>query len=93
MREFFNQCWHKDLVFRSGWELNHPLLPEHKKPGQISIYENLGEAIQWLKDGQYRYEPLITGMIRPVEGDIQQAYQNLKNNPDENLGVMIQWQE
>jgi len=90
---FLSLCWQKDLVFRSGWELNHPLFPKHKNPGQVSIYENLEKGMQWLKDGRFQFEPMVTKTIQPVESDIQKAYQDLSSHPDEYVGVMIDWRD
>lgn len=85
----FREVWQRQLVFRSGWEMLCPV----KKQGdsRVSTEENLIRAMNWIKYGEYRLEPLVTGIIPAEINTIKKAYNRLKDQPDENMCFMIKW--
>jgi 2-desacetyl-2-hydroxyethyl bacteriochlorophyllide A dehydrogenase len=75
------------LRLRSGSEWEIPRQPEPLAVG--SNYQNTVTALEWLKEGKLKVEPLITHRITP--GQTPGAYDGLLNRPNDYLGVVIDW--
>lgn len=75
------------LNLRSGFEWE---LPIHPRPSILgSLQENGVAAMRWLAEGRMRVDPLITHRWSPER--IQEAYAGLRDNPDEFVGVVLDW--
>ena len=88
--EILREIWQRRLIFRSGWEMLNPV---KKQPGdpRVSTEENLMRAMNWMKTGGYRLDPLLTGIIPAEITAIKAAYKKLKDQPDENMCFIIKW--
>lgn len=75
------------LSIRSGSEWEIPMNPEPLAIG--SIQQNAATALEWLADGRINVRPLITHRLSPDAAG--EAYRGLRDNPDEYLGVILQW--
>ncbi len=75
------------LKLRSGSEWEIPRRPF--RWARSSIYHNSEVALEWLRSGRLRVEPLITHRLSPSR--IQEAYDGLVRAPDEFLGVVLDW--
>ena len=65
------------------------IYPRQHLEGKHSIPRNIESIIRSIEDGKVNLRNLISHRIGP--GDIQAAYDGLENNPDEYLGVVIDW--
>jgi len=90
--DIFREVWQRKLVFRSGWEMLNPIKQQPGNP-QVSTEENLQRALNWMATGSYVLEPLLTGVVPARIGSIKEAYNLLKDCPDENTCFMIKWSE
>jgi threonine dehydrogenase-like Zn-dependent dehydrogenase len=75
------------LTVRSGSEWRIPVLPAPLAEG--SIQHNTITALDWLASRRLRVGPLITHRL-PAE-QAAQAYDGLRERPDEFLGVVLTW--
>ena len=69
----------------------NPIKKQHGDQ-RISTEENLIRAINWIKAGGYRLNPLLTGVIPAEISAIKRAYRQLNDNPDDNMYFVIKWQ-
>jgi 2-desacetyl-2-hydroxyethyl bacteriochlorophyllide A dehydrogenase len=76
------------LRLRSGSEWEIPRLPQPLAIG--SNYQNSVTALDWLAQGRIRVEPLITHRITPP--GVPVAYAGLRDQPNDYLGVVIDWE-
>lgn len=84
------KIWQRKLLFRSGWEMLNPL-KDQSNEFSSSTEENLNRAVNWIKSDTYNLKPLLTGVIPADIDEIRNAYQQLKNNPNENICFLIKW--
>jgi len=88
--DIFREAWLRNLVFRSGWEMLNPVKRQPGSP-RVSTEENLERALNWMRFGGYRLKPLLTGIIPAEITAIKNAYQRLKEQPDENMCFVLKW--
>lgn len=88
--EIFRVMWQRKLVFRSGWEMLNPI-KRQSACTSVSTEENLFRALNWLKDGKYTLDPLLTGVIPAEIAAITDVYSKLKDHPDDNICYQIRW--
>lgn len=74
--------WQRNLLFRSGWEMKNPLAQTRR---------NLERGLDWLRQGQLRTEPLLTGIIEPKPDQISAAYRALAADPEHHFCYVIDW--
>jgi threonine dehydrogenase-like Zn-dependent dehydrogenase len=76
------QIWHKNLLFRSGWEMKNPPAVTER---------NLRRGLRWLLDERIQTAPLLGGVIPAELAAIAEAYRQLAENPDQALCYAIDW--
>ncbi len=79
--------FYRFLKLRSGSEWEIPRQPATL--GGVSILQNASTALDWLATDRLSVAPLITHRIPPEE--VPAAYAGLRDQPDEYLGVVIDW--
>lgn len=65
------------------------VFPRQQTSEKHSIPSNVASLIRAIEDGKIKLEELVSHTISPEE--IQSAYNGIKNNPSEYLGVIIDW--
>ena len=58
----------------------------------VSIEENIERALNWIRHGYYKLDPLMTGIIPADRVKIKNAYAALRDNPDQNMCYLIDWE-
>lgn len=81
--------FYRFLTLRSGSEWQIPRQPTPLVSG--SNHQNSVTALRWLAEGRLNVQPLITHRIRPEE--VPSAYAGLQNQPNDYLGVVIDWSD
>ena len=79
---FLNLAWQHGIRFLSGWEMLHPMFLTER---------NLLRGINWISDGRYELQPLLTGILRPDLKEIGAAYRNLAGDPAHHICYVIDW--
>jgi len=87
--ELTRLIFYRFLRLRSGSEWAIPRLPQPLAPG--SNTQNSATALDWLARGRLTVAPLITHRISP--GETADAYRGLLEQPNDYLGVVIDWTE
>lgn len=85
--ELARLIFYRFLRLRSGSEWEIPRLPQPLALG--SIWQNSVTALAWLDRGRLNVAPLITHRIGPEAA--ADAYRGLLEQPNEFLGVVIDW--
>ena len=76
---FLNLAWQRGIRFLSGWEMLHPMFLTER---------NLLRGINWISDGRYELQPLLTGILRPDLKEIGAAYRNLAGDPAHHIKLL-----
>jgi 2-desacetyl-2-hydroxyethyl bacteriochlorophyllide A dehydrogenase len=79
--------FYRFLRLRSGSEWEIPRQPQPLTVG--SNHQNSVTALDWLATGRLNVKPLITHRVRPA--DVQRAYDGLLRQPNDYLGVIVEW--
>lgn len=76
-----------NLTFKGAHEWRYPIKKNHHN--KHSIERNTGIVMNLIDDGRLQVEPLITHVFKPE--DAARAYDGLRNNPDDYIGVLFDW--
>jgi threonine dehydrogenase-like Zn-dependent dehydrogenase len=83
-----------NLIHRRGVTLKGAhgrLVPRRSQDGSIDQVAVDKRMLQWLQEGRLKVDHLVTERVRPLQGEVERAYQALLNAKDSTMAILIDW--
>lgn len=67
------------------------LVPHRSQDGSVDQLAVDKQMLQWLREGRLRVEHLVTKQVRPIQDEIETAYQSLLHAKESTMAILIDW--